>query len=113
MTEEVCTYANSILMYPHPSVNPSVCQSTGISVHLSTQTPLPPNQAVLLTTNSTEVAGFPYLSCLHQQGGSGYVLSRPFGVALHEVHHSKTPGHFGVRIDMALSLLECGVQADM
>ena len=34
-------------------------------------------------------------------------------MALHGVHHSKTPGHFRVRIDMALRLLECGVLADM
>ena len=40
-------------------------------------------------------------------------VCRPFGEALHGVHNSKIPGHFGVRIEMALRQFECGVPAEM
>ena len=38
-------------------------------------------------------------------------VCRAFGLALHGVRHSKTPGIFGLWIEVALQLQECRVEA--
>ena len=45
------------------------------------------------------------------QDSSAFLVRRAFGLALHGVRHSKTPGIFGLWIEVALQLQECRVEA--